>query len=185
MEKNTHQLAEFLLWAAIALGLVFFVIKPFIIQPFYVKGASMEPNFFDGQYLVVDELSYRFNAPTRGEVIVFRYPYDTTQYYIKRIIGLPGELVEIKDSKIIIYNKDNPNGFTLTEDYILSKEIPGSNIQKNLGEDEYFVLGDHRTASSDSRFWGALNKKFIVGKAWLRLWPPQTLEVFASPNYIK
>ena len=93
-------------------------VRYYLIQPFYVKGESMIPNFHDQEYLIVDEISYRFIAPERGQVIVFRYPRNPQEYFIKRIIALPGEEVQIKDGKVIVYNEANPNGFALDEKYL-------------------------------------------------------------------
>lgn len=159
-------------------------IRYFLIQPFFVRGASMEPNFDDGQYLIIDEISYRFQSPERGEVIVFKYPQDPSQYYIKRIIGLPSETVEITSGYVIIYNQQNPQGKILDESqYLKSGQKTFGDIKITLAEDEYFVLGDNRSASHDSRRWGALKKDYIIGRTWIRAWPPDKAEVFAAPNY--
>ncbi len=154
-------------------------VRYYLIQPFFVRGASMEPNFDNGQYLVINEIGYRFEEPERGEVIVFRYPLDLSQYYIKRIIGLPGETIEVKDNQVIIYNLPYPQGVVLDESSYLAKGvITWGNIKVSLGKDEYFVLGDNRQASSDSRQWGALSKEFIIGRVWLRAWPLDKAGVF-------
>lgn len=149
-------------------------IRYFIAQPFVVRGASMEPNFMDQEYLVVDEISYYFRAPERGEAIIFRYPRDRKEFFIKRIIGLPGEEVTIQKGRVMIANAAYPEGFTLEEPYLdpVLKTYP--DIQRTLGSDEYFMLGDNRNASSDSRVWGALPRKLIVGRAFWSAWPPQT-----------
>ena len=152
-------------------------IRYYVIQPFFVLGASMEPNFENGDYLIIDEISYRFNQPQRGDVIVFKYPNNPKQYYIKRIIGLPGEIITISDEKIVIKNKANPDGFALEEDYLSGVETNG-NISATLGFDEYYVLGDNRGASSDSRMWGALKEEFVVGRALLRAYPFDKAEIF-------
>ena len=152
-------------------------IRYYVIQPFFVLGASMEPNFENGDYLIIDEISYRFNKPQRGDVIVFKYPNNPKQYYIKRIIGLPGEIITISDEKIVIKNKANPDGFALEEDYLSGVETNG-NISTTLGFDEYYVLGDNRGASSDSRMWGALKEEFVVGRALLRAYPFDKAEIF-------
>ena len=146
-------------------------IRFFVAQPFIVRGASMQPTFHDGEYLIVDELSYFFRSPKRGEVIVFRYPQDPSQFFIKRIIGLPGETVIIEDGVVAIQNEDNPGGLTLKESYLppLLETMPP--MRKTVGADEYFVLGDNRRESSDSRQWGVLDDQFLVGRTFLRLWP--------------
>lgn len=159
-------------------------IRYFLIQPFFVKGASMEPNFDDGQYLIIDEISYRFRLPERGEVIVFKYPQDPSQYYIKRIIGLPGETVEIISGYVIIYNHQNPQGKILDESqYLDIRQETLGNVKITLAKDEYFILGDNRPASSDSRRWGPLKTDYIIGRTWIRAWPPEKAEVFAAPSY--
>ena len=168
--------------AAIALVLAGLV-RYFIFQPFFVEGASMEPNFEDGQYLIVDELSYFFRGGERGEVVVFNYPLDTSKYYIKRIVGLPGETVEIKNGKVIIYSDKNPDGFIISEDYLPKDLMTDGNIKRKLGQDEYFVLGDNRPNSSDSRRWGTLPAKDIIGRVLLRAWPVGSINIFKTPSY--
>ena len=147
-------------------------IRYFLIQPFFVKGASMDPNFWDGDYLIIDEISYRFNEPQREDVIVFRYPLDPSQFFIKRVIGLPGETVKIEDGRVIIYNQEASEEWIILNESAYLKDVytPGS-LEISLGDEEYFVLGDNRDASSDSRKWGGLNKKYITGRAWIRAWP--------------
>lgn len=154
------------------------LVRYFLIQPFFVEGASMEPNFLDGEYLLIDEISYYFKPVERGEVIVFHYPLDSSKYYIKRVIGLPSETVEIKNGKIVIYNEKNPKGFFIDEDYLLRDGITTGDIKKKLGRNEYFVLGDNRVFSFDSRQWGTLPKNDIVGRVWVRAWPINRVTVF-------
>lgn len=147
-------------------------IRYFLVQPFIVRGASMEPNFENREYLIVDEVSYYFRKPQRGESIVFRYPRDPQQFFIKRIIGLPGEKVAIKGGRVRIVNLDFPDGFILEELYLDPSDrmtYPDANME--LGKDQFFVLGDNRDASSDSRVWGPLDGKFITGRAAFRAWP--------------
>jgi signal peptidase I len=179
-------LVEFVKLAAIALVIIV-PVRYFLIQPFYVKGASMEPNFHNFEYLIIDELSYRFNEPKRGEVVVFRYPRDPQEHFIKRIIGLPGESVQIKNNHVYIYNKENPGGFVLNETYLDPEEITASNTENKfeVRANEYFVLGDNREASQDSRFFGALNKSFVTGKVWLRGFPISKAAVFTKNNLPK
>lgn len=155
-------------------------VRYYLIQPFFVRGASMQPNFKHGEYLVIDEISYRFERPQRGQAIVFKYPKDPSQYYIKRIIGLPGETIEIKDKQVIIYNQQFPQGIILDESaYLRNGQATWGDIKMELGPDEYFVLGDNRGASSDSRQWGPLPEKYIIGRVWLRAWPFDRAEVFS------
>ena len=162
--------------------LIVIPIRYFIFQPFFVKGQSMEPNFHNGDYLIIDELSYRFSAPERGEVIVFNYPNNPSQRYIKRIIGLPEETIKIEDKKVNILNNDYE--FILNESMYLSEfvQTPG-NITVSLGENEYFVLGDNRDASFDSRKWGVLPEKDIIGRVIFRAWPASALAKIEIPTY--
>ncbi len=139
----------------IALALVIVLpIRMFIAQPFIVSGESMVPTFQDGQYLIVDELSYNLNGPHRGDVIVFKYPKDTKRFFIKRIIGMPNEKIIIDNGKTKIINKENPDGFVLDEPYI--NESFDTTEKYTTGDNEYFVMGDNRNRSSDSREWGLL-----------------------------
>lgn len=182
MRRFLASVLEILEIVAIAVGSVF-VIRTFLIQPFMVSGSSMMPSFANGDYLLIDELTYRFRQPKRGEVIVFRYPNDESVYFIKRIIGLPGETVIIKDGKVIIRNQKNPEGFVLKEKYLSPGVSTVGNTEYKLNDNEYFVLGDNRSFSFDSRGWGALKLKEIVGVVRLRLWPPYNFQAFAAPQY--
>ncbi|MCB9802458.1 signal peptidase I [Candidatus Nomurabacteria bacterium] len=151
-------------------------VRMFLIQPFYVEGASMEPNFYDKEYLIIDEISYRFDQPERGEVIVFRNPKNTKQYYIKRVIGLPGETIEIHSGDVFI------NGQQISEPYV--KDLSSQSFPElTLADDEYFVLGDNRQVSQDSRYFKALNEKYIIGKVWFRGWPIDRIATFNPPSY--
>jgi signal peptidase I len=152
-------------------------IRYFLIQPFFVNGASMDPNFLDGDYLIIDEISYRFNEPQREDVIIFRYPLDPSQFFIKRIVGLPGETLKIKDGKVFIYNPDLDEEIILDESAYLEDPYTPGNLEISLGGDAYFVLGDNRQASSDSRKWGGVPRHYITGRVWLRAWPFDRLEV--------
>ena len=153
-------------------------IRWYVAEPFIVNGASMDPTFATGQFLVVDRLGYRLEAPKRGDVIVFEYPNDPSTYYIKRIIGLPGETVNINDGKITIINKDNPAGFVLDEPYLAPEHISHDTSARTLGSTEYFVMGDNRAQSSDSRYWGPLDAHFIIGRPLVRLLPLTTLSLW-------
>ena len=157
-------------------------IRYFVFQPFVVRGQSMEPSFENGDYLIIDELSFRFREPQRGEVVVFKYPNNPTQRYIKRIIGLPGETIEIQNGKIVIIN--NETSQTLDESAYLSSSLvtPGE-TRTTLADGQYFVLGDNRVASSDSRRWGPLPREDIIGRVIIRAWPFVTLAKFETPAY--
>lgn len=164
---------------AISLAIIL-PVRYFLIQPFYVKGASMEPNFHDHEYLIIDELSYRFSNPERGQVVVFRYPRNPQEYFIKRVVGLPGEQVQIKNGQVTIFNAEHPEGFTINEEYLSNDFITfdSSDVKVSVGADEYFVLGDNRTASKDSRSFGPVNRSFITGKVLFRGWPIDEITVF-------
>ena len=180
----------------IILALIIIIpVRVFFFQPFFVQGASMEPNFHDGEYLVVGEFGYKetsvgfagtslftvmpFKELHRGDPVVFRPPGITGQFFIKRVVGLPGETVEINNSHIIIKNTQSPSGFVLNErTYLLpSVETTGDRVI-TLGADEYFLLGDNRTASKDSRAFGPVSKDRITGKVILRAWPFDRLTLF-------
>lgn len=167
---------------AVAVGAVF-LIRTFLLQPFLVSGQSMEPNFRNGDYLLVDEMTYHFRAPERGEVIVFRYPNDPSTYFIKRLIGLPGERVEIKGGSVTIFNSTHPDGFALDETYLPKSTATSGSETFNLNQEQYLVLGDNRAYSFDSRSWGPMPAKDIVGVVRLRLWPPNDFTAFAAPQY--
>ncbi|TSC64109.1 MAG: signal peptidase I [Parcubacteria group bacterium Gr01-1014_91] len=144
-------------------------IRMFVISPFVVDGDSMHPTFQNLDYLVIDELIYNFKSPERGDVIVFRYPGNPSVFYIKRVIGLPGETVSINHGVVTIIS-ENGEKTALAEPYTVREDATYTNDVSLLPE-EYFVMGDNRPNSSDSRFWGALPKKNIIGRADLRLLP--------------
>ncbi len=146
-------------------------VRYFLIKPFYVKGASMEPNFYDHEYLIIDEITYRFSEPQRGDVVVFRYPLETKQHFIKRVIGLPQEKIIISEGKIHIFSQENPKGQILNEAYLLPAMKTFGDIEIELDSDEYYLLGDNRTASLDSRAFGPVKKNNIVGRTLFRGWP--------------
>ncbi len=152
-------------------------VRFFIAEPFIVQGASMDPTFSTGQFLIVDRVSYRFENPQRGDVIVFEYPNNPSIYYIKRIIGLPGETVEVISGKVTIKNTEHPDGFQLKEPYIDSSHISTDSLFERLGQTEYFVMGDNRAQSADSRLWGPLRKELIIGRPIIRLTPLSAVSV--------
>lgn len=160
-------------------------IRLFIVCPFYVKGASMEPNFYDKEYLLIDEISYRFQQPQRGEVIVFRYPQDPREYFIKRIIGLPGETLKMDQGDIYLSDKSTNEWTKITETYLPSTDQTFALDSKELtlGPDEFFVLGDNRAHSRDSRFFGPLNRRYLVGRVMLRGLPISRAQIFKAPSY--
>ena len=141
---------------AVLAGITIGLVRYFIFKPFYVEGQSMEPTFEEKEYLIIDEITYRFREPQRGEVVVFNAPVNGNDYYLKRIIGLPGERVKVENGKVIIYNNENSAGILVEEDY-LDQSTPGATTI-TLGPDEYFVMGDNRNASFDSRRFGPIKR---------------------------
>lgn len=182
MEANTHRennvLKEILKASLIALIIVI-PIRVYIAQPYIVSGASMDPTFENGHYIIVDQISYRLDAPHRGDVVIFKYPKDPTKYFIKRIIGLPGEtIVSNRGTVIIAESGTSTEGTVLPEPYIAPENQSLDSFKKTLNEGEYFVMGDNRNASSDSRVWGALPEGFIVGRAFVRVLPVTDIGFF-------
>ncbi len=173
--QEENSFLEIVRFSAIAL-LIVIPVRMFIAQPFIVSGASMEHTFHNGEYLIVDQASYHLHDPERGDVVIFRYPKDPSKFFIKRIIGIPGDTITIEGNTVTIKNEANPNGYVLNEPYIKSMK-PGVTIIEKLGDREYFVMGDNRDESSDSRVWGVLQEERIVGKAFLRLFPPQKIDI--------
>jgi signal peptidase I len=181
-QKKSSFLKELVSFALIVIFIVL-PIRLFVAQPFVVVGTSMQPTFESNDYLIVDELSYHFEAPKRGDVVVFKYDNtygtsdtsdaqggeDGSKFFIKRIIGLPGETIDIHNGKVTIINKANPNGFVLNEPY--EKEAPTNSMTVTLDNSHYFVMGDNREVSFDSRSWGPMPASKLVGKVFLRLLP--------------
>lgn len=170
-DKEQNFFKEILKASLIALIIVI-PIRFFIAQPYIVSGASMDPTFADGHYIIVDQLSYRFEEPARGDVIIFRYPVDPSKFFIKRIVGLPGETVVLDEGQLII--ADSPTsteGYVLPEPYVDDLNKTDETQRRILESGEYFVLGDNRRASSDSRVWGPLSEDLIIGRAALRILP--------------
>lgn len=156
-------------------------VRFFIAEPFIVSGSSMEPTFKNSDYLIVDRLSYKtIKEPSRYDVIIFKYPQNPSKYFIKRIIGLPGEIIELKGKEIIIKNTAITDGFNIDQSYI--KNFSSDNATYTLDKDQYFVMGDNRTASSDSRVWGPLKRDLIVGRALFRLFPLQAISIFPGDH---
>jgi len=173
-------------------AVVIIPIRAFLFQPFFVQGASMEPNFDDGEYLVVSEFGYKytkipltgmevrpFRELQRQEPVVFRFPKDPSQFFIKRVIGLPGESVEIKGGKVYIYSTVHPDGYALDETAYLDPALKTSDLPKtSVSESEYFVLGDNRTFSYDSRAFGPIQKTAVIGEVLLRAWPVSEFNLY-------
>lgn len=182
MKEFALFLWELIKITVIALAIVI-PVRYFLFQPFLVNGASMEPTFQNGDYLIIDEITYRFRDPQRGEVLVFKYPSNPSKKFIKRVVGLPGEEVVVKDGTVKISTNGKEHEYKLNEsNYLSDADTPGE-VDIKLGEDEYFVLGDNRDGSYDSRGWGALKEEDIIGKVFLRAWPVDSFETFSKPNY--
>lgn len=160
----------------VLLTLLIFVAIRTLVQNFRIEGISMEPNLHDGQYLIINKLVYYLHPPERGDIVVFHYPKNPSRDFIKRVIGLPGEKVEVKGKHIFI------NGEELEEPYTIHTGKYAWGPQR-LGEDEYFVLGDNRSSSSDSHSWGPLPEDDIIGKAWISYWPPEQLGLVPHYSY--
>lgn len=185
--RIASELFEFIWETAKVVIVALIIILPiryYLIQPFFVKGQSMFPNFHDKEYILVDKWTYRTDKPQRGEVIVFRAPPSPDDFYIKRILGLPGERVVVKSNSIRIFNDEFPDGFTVNElAYLDESVITAGNIDRVLEEDEYFVAGDNREHSSDSRAFGPVMRGAFSGVAWLRLWPLDRIGFISRTAY--
>jgi len=193
MRKFFSSLLEVLEVAVIAVVAVF-IVRTFLVQPFLVSGSSMSPNFSNGDYVLVDELTYHLRAPSRGDVVVFHDPQDYSTYFIKRVIGLPGETVAVGNNKIVVTNTAYPKGLTLDESYlpagtpVAAENCDGGTLADSvctyaIASSTYLMLGDNREFSFDSRDWGPLPSKNIVGLVRVRLWPLNSITAFAAPNY--
>lgn len=169
--------------------IIAFCLRYFAVQPFIVDGESMMPNYVNNEYILVEKISYMTGVPKRGDVIVFHYPGNPSISYIKRIIGLPGETVKIENNTILVINDKNPNGVILEEKY-----LPGDTLTFAEGTqtgaysitipaDEYFVMGDNRQHSSDSREWGLLSKANVIGRSWLTILPTKNFGIQKRINY--
>lgn len=171
--SSTKEILRFI----VTVGFFFIVIKTFIMQPFLVQQQSMQPTIEPYDYIIVDRFTYQFlREPTRGEVIVFRSKEDD-RYLIKRIIGLPGERILVENNTTTVFNIENKNGMKLNEAYVKNVAV-NTKVDKTLGEKEYFVMGDNRPASLDSRMIGAVTREQITGRTFLRLFPFTNISLF-------
>jgi signal peptidase I len=150
----------------VALSLIIFLLIRQVVQNYRIENHSMEPNFYEGQFVLVNKLAYRLGEPQRGDVVVFHNPRNTNEDYIKRIVGLPGDTVEVRDAKVFI------NGEALVEDFPHNYIMQGEYMPPvTVADSQLFVMGDNRPNSSDSRVFGPIDQNLAVGKAWLRIWP--------------
>jgi signal peptidase I len=163
-----YQVFDLVRFVLICLAIVI-PVRILVAQPFIVEGESMVPTFQNKNYLIVDQISYRLGHPERGDVVVFRYPNDPSRFFIKRVIGLPGETISFDGKLISVTNETHPDGLLLEEPYITHSLYHTE--ETTLEDEQYYVMGDNRANSSDSRVWGPLDESFITGRAWLRLWP--------------
>jgi len=204
-EKNSEELNNFkaannpakdfmyfvldLLKTGVIVFVIAFCLRYFAVQPFIVDGASMMPNYVDKEYILAEKISYITGAPKRGDVIVFRYPENPSISYIKRVIGLPGETVKIENNIVTIINNNHPDGVPLSELYLspdaltLAEGSTSGAFTSKIGDNEYFVIGDNRQHSSDSREWGLLPKSNIIGRAWMTILPTNKFGIQKRVNY--
>jgi signal peptidase I len=202
-KNNSFMFLKEIVKTVVLIVLFVFVIRNYVIQPFYVVGSSMEPTYHNNDYLIIDELTYHLFSPRRGDAIVLKHPTqecdayidqnffskfgqtEPCKNYIKRIIALPGETVRVREGGVSVKPKGGSGYNALNENYIGFNIPTLGSIEKTLGNDEYFVIGDNRepNASSDSREWGSLKRNHIVGKVWLRILPKFTW--VKGPGYNK
>lgn len=168
----------------IIIAVVVIPIRFFVIKPFIVSGESMEPNFHESNYLIVDQISYNFLEPQRGEIVIFRLPENKKKHLIKRIIATPGETIRISGSDVFIKEAGSENFVQIDESY-LNSDFESFVKELHLGEDEFFVMGDNRTNSTDSRIFGLIKKDYIVGRAWLRLLPITEIGIMPERHHFE
>ncbi len=167
-------------------ALTIIILHVFIFQPNEVSGKSMYPYLEDKDRIITEKITYRFNEPQRGEIVVFKYPLNTSEEFIKRIIALPNEEIELRDNKVIIYNNNFPTGLTLEENYLpKNTQTNGRSFLEEgakikVPSNNYFVMGDNREGSSDSRQWGFVPKEDLIGRAVVRIWPANTFSLLGD-----
>jgi signal peptidase I len=175
---------------AIMAILIFLALYLFLVRPHQIRGDSMLPNFHDSEYLLTEMVSYNLlkKEPQRGEVIVFRSPEQPNLDFIKRIVALPGEEIKLQNGRVFIISDANPEGILLEEDYLEEGTVTEGRRTIKDGEvfstnEGYVVMGDNRERSSDSREWGVVGKESIIGKVWLRYWPPEAVSLIKPAFY--
>lgn len=180
--KNFFSFLLEVLKIVVVASVIVLPIRFFLFQPFLVHGSSMEPSFHNGDYLIVDEISYRFRDPQRGEVVIFDYPLNASQRFVKRIIGLPGEKLVVREQEIEI--ETVKGGKIVLDESSYLQDLPSmSGFSITLGPEQYFVLGDNRSFSFDSRNWGPVSGEEMVGRVWIKLWPFSEGSFVSLPNY--
>lgn len=184
LQRLQRRIVFFELLMLTAVAAVFITaVHLFVVQPFITSGDSMAPTFDSGEYLVIDEISYYSHTPERGDVVVFRYPLDPSVYFIKRLIGVPGDTVTIKKGVVSVQTQNSSSSVVVQEFYVTpaNKTLDSSTI--TLTSDEYFVLGDNRAGSFDSRLWGPVPRRYIIGEPILRLFPLQKLALWPGQSH--
>lgn len=173
-----------LLKTAIIVAVIAFIIRYFLLEPFIVQGSSMEPSLHNLDYLLIEKVTddFKDNYP-RGSIVVFHPPDQPRQNYIKRVIGLPGEKLFIKEDQIIVQNQQNPQGFILNENYLPEDATTEGTIEAQLSADQYYLLGDNRDNSKDSRSFGPVKENQIIGRAWLKVFSTTGPSMITSPVY--
>jgi signal peptidase I len=162
---------------------IFLFVYLLVLQPHKIKGASMEPNFHDGEYLLTDKVSYRVGQPKRGDVIVFRAPPTYKDEFIKRIIGLPGEEIKVEAGKIYVNGHELEEQYLPSDTNIVAGRYTTEGASITVPSDSYFVLGDNRDHSLDSRNIGPIERQYITGRAWFIYWPVSKVGTVQTPVY--
>jgi len=180
MFKKTYQFLKYIGFGFILFVICLLLFRLFVLEPFVVRGMSMEPNFHDGDYLWIEKISAHLMGFNRGEVIVLQAPDNPNTVYIKRVIGLPGERVIVKSNKV--YIAKGYAAFALNEPYIDGDMVKGKTEDITLTGDEIFVMGDNRNVSEDSRYFGPVKLKSVVGRVWFRLLPANDRGTIQTPQ---
>ena len=182
MQKLTSFVLELLQVVVFAISIFLFVYL-LILQPHKIKGASMEPNFHDGEYLLTDKVSYRLGKPKRGDVVVFRAPPNYKDEFIKRVIGLPGEEVKVQEEKMYVNGRELEEAYLPKDTKIVAGRYTPEGQTITVPQDSYFVLGDNRDHSLDSRNIGPVERQYITGRAWFVYWPVSEVGTVQAPVY--
>jgi signal peptidase I len=188
LKELFHKVGEFIyetLQTIVIFASVFVFVYFFAVQPHQIQGDSMLPNFIDSEYILTDKISYRFNAPSRGEVVVFKAPNDERKDYIKRIIAIPGETVAVRNNTVFVDEEPLPEGYLSRNEVVNGGAYLAEGSTIALSSGQYFVLGDNRDQSQDSRSWGPIGTNEIVGKVFFRYWPPKAIGKVEAVTYLE